>query len=218
MGDEAKTSEQVAAEAAAAATAAGDQGAGKTAEELQAEIDKMRPALSAANREAETRRKRIAELEAAETARTQAEMTELDRLKAENLELQATAKQERDNARQTLIRAAFVAEAARAGIAHPEDVFLLADRSAVEVDDEKATVSGVEEAVKLLIDAGRVVMSDGGKPRAPRLDGGAGGGTGGSGHGGQTVKLTEDEIQTAKRFGITPERYAAQKAALSQED
>ena len=48
-----------------------------------------------------------------------------------------------------------MAEAAKAGAAHPEDVYLLADRSAVDVGDS-GEVSGVTEAVKALVDAGRV--------------------------------------------------------------
>ena len=48
---------------------------GETPEELRARLEDMAKALKAANKEAETRRKRLDELEAAEEQRKQAAMT-----------------------------------------------------------------------------------------------------------------------------------------------
>lgn len=52
------------------------------------------------------------------------------------------------------------------------------------------------------------------KPPAPNYDAGAGGSGGGSG----TPKLTAEEIDIAKRSGLTPEQYAAAKAKLPKKD
>ena len=119
---------------------------------------------------------------------------------------------ERDRALQEandrLIRAAFVAEAAKAGAAHPEDAFALADRSGVTIGED-ATVTGVAEAVAALVEGGRLVMS--GRPAAPNLDGGAGGG---SRPGDSKAKaLSEAELVTARKLGLTPEQYQKAKEA-----
>jgi len=201
-----------AAEEAKAAEDAAKAAAGASAEaDKDGQIARLEAAVKDANREAEKRRKRLNELEALETARQQAEMTETERLKAELEAARADKATAEANARDMLIRAAFVAEAAKAGVAHPEDVYLLADRSAVDVNDIGA-VEGVAEAVKALVDAGRVPLL--GRQIAPKLDGGAGGTERSDG---KAVKLTGDELEMARRMGIKPEKYAAQKAALAQE-
>lgn len=123
------------------------------------------------------------------------------------------AKKERDaalaKAQDTLIRAAFVAEAAKAGAAHPEDAYALADRSGVEVAED-GTISGVEAAVKALVEGGRLVMA---KRIAPSLDGGAGSGNTPGGD----APLSAEELEAARKAGITPEQYAkAKKKANTQ--
>lgn len=178
---------------------------------VQAELEKTRIALKAANKEAAERRKRLEDLESAEQARKTAEMTETDRLKAELEAAKADVAKADARAKDMLIRSAFVAEAAKAGASYPEDVYRLADLSAVDVDDT-GKINGVAEAVKALVDAGRVPLS--GKQQAPNLDGGAGGGD--RGHG--SVKLTADELAMAHRMNITPEKYAANKAAMAAEE
>jgi hypothetical protein len=77
--------------------------------------------------------------------------------------------------------------------------------------DEDGKVTGVAEAVKTLVDAGRVPMS--GKTPAPNLDGGAGGGDRSKAQ----VKLSQDELEIARKLQITPEKYAANKAAIAKQ-
>lgn len=55
-----------------------------TAEEAIAELERTRAALKEANKEAAARRKRLEELEAAEQKRKEADMSEIDRLKAQH--------------------------------------------------------------------------------------------------------------------------------------
>lgn len=110
------------------------------------------------------------------------------------------------HAQETLIRGAFIAEAAKAGAAHPEDAYSLADRTSVSVDDQGA-ITGVTEAVTSLIEEKRLVMS--GKPAAPSLDGGKGGGTRASDQ--ATKDLTEEELAYARKMGLTPEQYQKHK-------
>lgn len=175
-----------------------------------AELERVKVALKAANKEAAERRKRLEELEAQDEARRKAEMTEAERLKAEVTQAKQEAEQARADARATLIRAAFVAEAAKAGASHPEDVYRLADISGIEVGAD-GTVAGVTEAVKALVDAGRVPLTAGGRPLAPKLDGGAGGGD--RSH--DAIRLTPLEADLAQKMGLTAEQYQKNKAAIA---
>lgn len=181
-----------------------------SAKALEAELAAARKALKEANREAADRRKKLEQYEKAEAERLQAEMTELDKAKAEAEQARKDAETARNEARLTLIRSAFVSEAAKQGAAYPEDVYQLADKSGVEVDDSGA-VTGVAEAVKGLVDSGRIPLA--GKAPAPRLDGGAGGGDRSD-----SGKLTPQELAVAKSLRLSPEQYAKQKAVVHSDE
>ena len=176
-------------------------------EALQAELEKTRKALKETNREAAERRKKLEAYEKAESERQQAEMTELDRMRAEKDAADKRAEAAEARATQTLIRSAFIAEAAKQGATHPADVYALADTSGVEVGED-GTVAGVTEAVKALVDSGRIPLA--GRQQAPKLDGGAGSGE----RSGAQVKLTAEELEIARKMHITPETYAKNKAAM----
>lgn len=122
-----------------------------------------------------------------------------------------TAKKQRDQALQEandrLIRAAFMAEAGKGHAKHPEDAYLLADLSDVSITDDGKVV-GVKAAVEVLVSDGRLPTE--GRPAAPSLDAGAGSGERTSD---RPLKLTDAEIQAAKKMGVKPEDYQKYKAA-----
>lgn len=136
---------------------------------------------------------RLAELE-------DAQKTELERAMEAKAQAEAQAQKVLATANERLTRSAFIAEAAKLGVAHPEDTYALADKKGVSVSED-GTVVGVAEAVKTLVDAGRVPMS--GKPRAPSTDAGAGGG-----ERSDKVSLSPEQLQAARRMGISPDEYA----------
>lgn len=121
----------------------------------------------------------------------------------------AKAEKERDEAlkqaHDTLIRAAFIAEGSKQGLANPErgDAYALADLAGVKVED--GTVTGVDEAVKALIKESRLPLA---KKPAPGLDDGAG-----NGDKSEVKKLTAEELEVAKKMNLTPEQYALSKAS-----
>jgi phage I-like protein len=122
----------------------------------------------------------------------------------------AKLQEERDIALQTsqqrLIKAAFVAEAAKAGVAHPGDVYALADLAAVSMGDD-GEVRGVAEAVKAIVEAGRVPLITG-KPQPGRLDGGAGAAARPSE---REAPLSDEEVAYARKLGLSAEQYAKAK-------
>lgn len=144
-------------------------------------------------------------------AAQEAEKTEAQRL----AEAAATARRERDEALQRaqdrLIRAAFIAEAAKAGAAHPEDVYALADIAKVSLDEQDNPV-GVAEAVAEVIAAGRVPLVQSQAPRAPDLDAGAGSGQRASDQ--KRLALTDEELAIARKLRINPEAYLKRKQEM----
>lgn len=219
MAEDGKTAEQIAAEQAAADQKAAEEAAAaatgaKAGEgdqsEMLAELERTKNALKMATKEATQRRHRLDELEKAEAERKAAQMSETEKLQAELDEARAESLKAQENARTMLIKSAFIAEAAKAGAAFPEDVYALADKTDVDVNDAGA-VTGVAEAVKALIAAGRLPLASG--RSAPDLNGGAGGG---ERNASKPVTLTEEQLAYAKKMHIAPEKYAAQLKLLAE--
>ncbi len=185
-----------------------------SAAELLAELNKVRDALKSANSEAATRRKKLEEYEkaeatraAAEQAKKEAELSETEKLSRKLAAAEQAREQALQTANQRLLRAAFVAEAAVAGAEFPDDAFRLADTSGVTVDDD-GNVLGVKEAVKAIVDSGRLPLKN--KRQAPpNLDAGAGNGQRVADQ--KVAQLTEAELEMARKMRITPEQYAASK-------
>lgn len=109
---------------------------------------------------------------------------------------------ERDRALQDMqdqrLRSAFISEASKLGFANPADAYALADKSGVEITKD-GQVKGVDKAVKAL--EGRLPLA---KPKAPSVDGGAGG----AANAGKSI-FTEMELrEQAARLGVDAKLYA----------
>ena len=145
-----------------------------------------------------------------------AQMSELEKAQARITELERVSAEAQEQAAQTLIRSAFLTEAAKLGAAHPEDAYLLAELDGVNLD-ESGTVVGVVEAVAALAEAGRLVMA--GKAKAPNLDGGAGSGTRTGDRSSierAMAQLTPEELHVASSMHLTAEQYAESKLEIAK--
>lgn len=175
--------------------------------ELAAELQRARDALRAANNEAAQRRKKLDEYEKAEQTRKDAELSEMDKLNKRLAEAETARQQALTTANDRLIKAAFVAEAAKHGVEYPEDAFFLADKSNVAVDDS-GNVIGVAETVKSLVDGKRLPLRN---RAVASLDAGAGS----TSNGQRFTALNEAELAIARRLGIKPDEYAANKRRIT---
>ncbi len=176
-----------------------DSGASKGQAE---ELDKVRDALKKANREAAENRKKLEAFEKAEEERKLASSTELEKAQAAAKKAEDRATEAIKTANERLLKSAFIVEASRHGAKTPADAYALAitDGAQVSVDDDGNAV-GVAEAVKALVDAGRLPLT--GKPGAPGTDAGAGG----SSRPEKTVTLTDEQKRFAQYAGMTEEQY-----------
>ena len=175
--------------------------------ELAAKLQQARDALKVANFEAAQRRFKLDEYEKAEKDRADAQLSEMDKLNKRLAEAETARQQALQTANDRLIKAAFVAEAAKHNIEYPEDAFLLADKTNVAVD-ESGNVSGVAETVKTLVDGKRLPLRN---RAVASLDAGAGS----TSNGQRFTALNEAELAIARRLGIKPEDYAANKRRIT---
>jgi hypothetical protein len=138
--------------------------------DLKSALEKEREAAKDAKKTA----KRLAELEAKEKERADAEKSEMDKL----TEAKATAEAERESARKELkaerIKNAIIAEASKLSFADPADAYTLIDLAVIEIDDQ-GKISGAAEAIKKLAEAkpyllGKAKQGDGvgTPPKGPR--------------------------------------------------
>lgn len=130
-----------------------------------------------------------------------AQKSEADKLKDDLAKAQSDRDQALKRAQETLIRSAFIAAGADANLVNPDDAYRLGDLSTVTIEDD-GTVKGVAEIVKGLVDGGRLPIK--GKLPAPNLNGSAGTN---QRPGASAEALTAEELETARKMGITPEEY-----------
>ena len=121
-----------------------------TADELQKELETIRKALKDANKEAETRRKRLDEFEAKEKQEADAKLSEMEKMqKAVN-----DAKAEKDaalsKANDRLIRSEILSKSTK--FIDPDVVIALVDKSKVTVKED-GTVEGVDAVLEELAKA-----------------------------------------------------------------
>ncbi len=135
----------------------------------------------------------------------ESQRTELEKAQNRATELEAERDKALLEANSRILSASVMSAAALAGAAHPGDAFALVDLAGLSIGDD-GKVTGATEAVKVLVEAGRLVIS--GKPHAPGLDGGAGAG---DRPGDKKLVLSAEELQAAQKMGVTAEQYAKAK-------
>lgn len=130
--------------------------------EMQAEVETMRKALKEATKEAVDRKKRLADLEAEENKRKEAELSEVQKLQKQLADAKAAAEAREKEVEALRLRSAVESAATKLAFLNPADAYLLADLSGVEMTaDGKAT--GVEDALKSLLKE-RPYLANGQKP------------------------------------------------------
>ena len=127
----------------------------------------------------------------------QAQLTETERLQA-----RAEDAERRENAATSEIADALISSdvkvrAAQMGIVDPDAAFVLLDRKGINYDSENG-VTGVEDALTALVESKPWLRSNN---RTPNMNP----------EGGQptpTIKLTQQQRDAARAFGMTEEQYA----------
>lgn len=123
-----------------------------TTEAAQLDAEALAKEVKALRKEAAGWRNKLRQAEEEAEARKRAEMTELERVKAD-LEAERKARQEADDRRQALaLRTQVVTAAARMNFADPEDALRMLDQSALEVDDA-GNIDGLDAALNALAKA-----------------------------------------------------------------
>ena len=122
-----------------------------TTDDVQAELEKVRAALKAANKEAAERRVKLQEYEEQERKRKEAEMSEIERAMAKAEEAQKKATEMEARLREQAIKTAVIAEAAKLNIIDPEAAYALVDKTALNYSERG--VDGLDDAMKALVEA-----------------------------------------------------------------
>lgn len=170
-----------------------------TVEALLAQIAELQRHRKELNDENAARRRKLDAYEKAEEERKQAAMSELEKERDKAQKAEKARDEALRIANDRVIRASVIAEAAKYGVTHPEDAYALLDLKGIAVNDD-GNVEGVAEAVKAIIEAGRLPTS---RPGAPSLDGGAGG----TQQPQRSVTLTENQRYLARISGMTEQQY-----------
>lgn len=181
-------------EADASGTGGGEQqnseGGAMSPEQLQAELERTRAALKAANKEAAERRKKLEEVEANEAKRKESELTEVQRAAKRAEEAEASLKQTKDRYRQNAIRNEIKLYAQNAGFVDTNDAIALADMSGVDFDEASDKVIGAKEAIDALAKAKPHLLRATERPAAPNIN---------STGGGPRPPITSEQIIQNKR-------------------
>ncbi len=169
-----------------------------TLDELKAELARARDALKAVNAEAAERRKKLSAYEAdeakrqeAEKKRRDAELSETEKLKNQIAEKDTTLQALQNDLKTWRIRQAIEREATVLNFQNPEDAYLLADMTGVEISED-GKVTGAKEAIEKLAKA-RTYLLKTEKPIPPGLN---------ARNGNQTQDGEARQKELAQRFRI----------------
>ena len=137
----------------------------------------------------------------------EAQLSEVDKLKAKLAETETARAQAESLAQERLIKVAFVAAASAADAKHVGDAYRLADIANIEIQED-GSVKGVVEEVAKMVKDGRLPVKG---AVAPNLDGGNGGG---KRPGEVSIEFNEEaERSQAVRLGVNPDEFVKNKKA-----
>ncbi len=151
------------------------EGGAMSPEQLQAELERTRAALKAANKEAAERRKKLEEIETNEAKRKESELTEAQKAAKRAEEAENNLRAIKDRYRTNAIRNAIRLAAQSAGFVDTEDAIVLADVSSVDFDEASDKVSGAKEAIDALAKAKPHLLKAPERPQAPNINSFGGG-------------------------------------------
>jgi len=114
-----------------------------------AELERVRKALSDANKEAAKRRKQLEAYEAAEAQRKQESMSELERAQAALAELEKRATEAERGRKQAQLEKAVIAKAGALRFNNAEDAIRFLDPEKLEIGDD-GEIKGLEDALKAI--------------------------------------------------------------------
>lgn len=126
-----------------------------TADELQKELENIRNALKAANKEAEARRKKLDDYEAKEKQESDAKLSEIDKIKKERDDAKLAADTALKTANERLIKSEILSKSNK--FIDPDVVYALVDRSKITVKDD-GTIDGVDAAMAELEKAKPILL------------------------------------------------------------
>lgn len=126
----------------------------------------------------------------------ESQKTDLERLEAQVKNLEAERDEANKQTQQTILKSAFATEASKLGVQFPEDAHLLVNLSDFSVEDGK--VDGVEDAVKTLVDSGRLPIKS--AKKSPEINAQTGGKSGD----GQELSDAEKQ-ELAAIYGVDPQ-------------
>lgn len=126
--------------------------AGNGATPTPEEVEQLRAALKAANKEAADRRKKLEALEAEDAKRKEAELSESQKAEKRAKEAEAKVLEMEQRWRDGMLRSAVTIAATQAQFYDPEDAYRLADLASLTVNND-GTVTGVDDAIKAMAKA-----------------------------------------------------------------
>lgn len=118
-------------------------------ERAMSTIRKQRESEKQLSRELKDARAKLAQFEEQEKKRSQAEMSEVERLQAANADLEARMRGLEAERETMIIRSAVERAAAGMGFHSLEDAYHLSDLSGIAIEDD-GTVEGIDKALKAL--------------------------------------------------------------------
>ena len=126
-----------------------DDGKNASTDSLQAELAEVRKALKAANSEAADRRKKLQAFEDAEKKRKESEMSEVEKLNAQLVEMTSTQEQLQKSLQDTKLNAAIDVAAKTLNFINVDEARAHINRDALKLDDE-GNWTGVKKALETL--------------------------------------------------------------------